>query len=259
MVDVGVEPPIPSRLANVRYADKDYWNARYTSQPCEFDWFYGYTALRKVVRTFVKRRKPVLHLGCGNSNFQEGMARDGYTQVVNTDISEVVIQQMRSKHAHLPALSYRVSDCRKMPEFLDCQFGSVIDKGTVDALLCSREAASDLRAMFGEVSRVLLPGGVFLLVTLGGPAQRAALLQQPEFDWSVQVCLIRRVPEDQFAPSGPDRAIPLNDTPRPLPFLGPLQLQPDGSVAGLPEPFSPSDFFYAYVCRKAPLVLPADS
>ncbi len=44
--------------------------------------FYGYTALRKVVRQFVKRSKLVLHVGCGNSNFQEGMARDGY-QVVN--------------------------------------------------------------------------------------------------------------------------------------------------------------------------------
>ncbi len=33
-------------------------------------------------QTFVRRSRPVLHVGCGNSNFQEGMAKDGY-QVVN--------------------------------------------------------------------------------------------------------------------------------------------------------------------------------
>ncbi|GIL65551.1 hypothetical protein Vafri_19302 [Volvox africanus] len=80
-------PSIQARLANLRYAEKEYWNSRYTSQPCEFDWFYGYNALRKIVRTFVKRNKPVLQVGCGNSNFQEGMARDGY-QVVNVSCPE---------------------------------------------------------------------------------------------------------------------------------------------------------------------------
>ncbi|EFJ52055.1 hypothetical protein VOLCADRAFT_56160 [Volvox carteri f. nagariensis] len=186
--------PIQARLANVRYAEKEYWNSRYISQPCEFDWFYGYTALRKVVRTFVKRTKSVLHVGCGNSNFQEGMAKDGYN-VINTDISEVVIEQMRSKHANVPNLHYVVSDCRNMSEFLDCQFGSVIDKGTVDALLCSKDAAENIRSMFREVSRVLVPGGVFLLITLGGPDQRLSLVNRPEYDWTVQVvgCVLMQV------------------------------------------------------------------
>ncbi|GLC33489.1 hypothetical protein PLESTB_000080400 [Pleodorina starrii] len=256
--ETAVANSIQARLANVRYAEKDYWNSRYKSQPCEFDWFYGYTALRKIVRAFIKRTKSVLHVGCGNSNFQEGMAKDGY-QVVNTDISEVVIEQMRAKHKHIPNLRYVVSDCRSMPEFLDCQFGSVIDKGTVDALLCSKDAANDIRSMFREISRVLIPGGVFLLVTLGAPSQRLSLVNRPEFDWSVQVCLVRRVPEDQYAPSAPGRAIPLNDTAKPLSYLGPLEVQPDGTIVGLPEPFDPASFFYAYVCRRSPLVLPADN
>ncbi|KAG2436162.1 hypothetical protein HYH02_011666 [Chlamydomonas schloesseri] len=242
------------RLQNVRYAEREYWDQRYINQPCEFDWFYGYTALRKVVRQFVKRSKLVLHVGCGNSNFQEGMARDGY-QVVNTDISEVVIEQMRKKHAEVPGLRYVVSDCRDMPEFLDCQFGSVIDKGTVDALLCSKDAGIHITAMFREISRVLVPGGTFLLITLGGPAHRLPLVVRPEFGWSVQVCLVRRVPDSQFAPSEPGRPIPLNDTPKPLSFIGPLPANPDGSVDGLPEDFDAAHYFFAYACRKAPLVL----
>ncbi|KXZ54523.1 hypothetical protein GPECTOR_4g588 [Gonium pectorale] len=259
MAAAGVTPDaVRARLANVRYAEKDYWNNRYSTQPCEFDWFYGYTALRRLVRAFLKRSKPVLHVGCGNSNFQEGMGKDGY-QVTNTDISDVVIEQMRARHRDMPNLRYVVSDCRKMPEFLDCQFGSVLDKGTVDALLCSKEAADDISAMFREISRVLVPGGTFLLITLGGPQQRLPLVNRPEYGWSVQVCLVRRVPDDQYAPSAPGRAIPLNDTTRPLSYTGPLAVAPDGTLEGLPEPFEPSSFFYAYICRKAPLVLRQDN
>ncbi|GLI60014.1 hypothetical protein VaNZ11_002078, partial [Volvox africanus] len=249
---------IQARLASLRYAEKEYWNSRYKSQPCEFDWFYGYNALRRIVRTFVKRNKPVLQVGCGNSNFQEGMARDGY-QVLNTDISEVVIDQMRIKHKDLPNLQYVVSDCRNMPEILDCQFGSVVDKGTVDALLCSKDAADNIHNMFREISRVLVPGGVFLLITLGGPAQRLSLVNRQEFDWSVQVCLVRRVAADKYAPSAPGRAIPLNDTTKPLSYIGPLEVKPDGTVVGLPEPFEPSSYFYTYVCRRSPLLLRGDN
>ncbi len=55
---------------------------------------------------------------------------------------------------------------------------------------------------------------------------RHCLLSWPR---ALQVCLVRRVPEAQLA-SEPGRAIPLNDTARPLPFIGPLPVRPDGTV-----------------------------
>ncbi|GIL65553.1 hypothetical protein Vafri_19302 [Volvox africanus] len=141
--------------------------------------FYGYNALRKIVRTFVKRNKPVLQVGCGNSNFQEGMARDGY-QVVNTDISEVVIDQMRIKHQDLPNLRYVVSDCRNMPEFLDCQFGSVIDKdGTMPYIpapqarwmrcCAARTRRTTFVTCFGKFPGSWFPGGCFCSLHWGAP------------------------------------------------------------------------------------------
>lgn len=48
---------------------------------------------------------------------------------VQTDISEVVIKQMTVRHGQYSNMTYRVSDCRKMPEFMDCSFGHVLDKG----------------------------------------------------------------------------------------------------------------------------------
>lgn len=58
---------------------------------------------------------------------------------MQTDISTVVIKQMKERHAKCSNLSYVVSDCRKMPEFRDCQFGHVIDKGMVQAQVAGNE------------------------------------------------------------------------------------------------------------------------
>jgi hypothetical protein len=61
--------------------DPNYWEHRYETQSCSFDWFYGFTACRALLRTLINRKKVVLQIGCGNSTLQEGMANDGYTIV----------------------------------------------------------------------------------------------------------------------------------------------------------------------------------
>jgi ubiquinone/menaquinone biosynthesis C-methylase UbiE len=38
--------------------------------------------------------------------------------------------------------------------------------------------------------RVLQPGGVFLLITLGAPEHRLHMVNKPEYGWSLQVCLL---------------------------------------------------------------------
>lgn len=53
--------------------------ARYQREPALFEWFFGHTALRRILRTYISKKKPILHVGCGTSNLQEGMARSGYT------------------------------------------------------------------------------------------------------------------------------------------------------------------------------------
>eukprot|EP00878_Enallax_costatus_P018491 GHUV01019466.1.p1 GENE.GHUV01019466.1~~GHUV01019466.1.p1 ORF type:complete len:169 (+),score=19.09 GHUV01019466.1:232-738(+) len=143
---------VPKLHPTVRYAEPDYWDSRYEREPSLFEWFFGHTALRRIIRAYVSKKKTVLQVGCGTSNMQEGMAKSGYT-VINTDISPVVIEQMQKRHAQYPNLTYLVSDCRNMPEFRDCQFGHVIDKGTMDALLCSKQGTDNVLAMLGEIYR----------------------------------------------------------------------------------------------------------
>jgi hypothetical protein len=45
--------------------------------------------------------------------------------------------------------------------------------------------------------RVLQPGGVFLLVTLGAPEHRLRMIDRPEYGWTIQVCLLPKTQESQ--------------------------------------------------------------
>jgi hypothetical protein len=69
------------QAALVRYADAEYWEERYNRANSVFEWFLGFTALRRVIRSYIPKRKLCLHVGCGTSNLQEGMAKIGYTMI----------------------------------------------------------------------------------------------------------------------------------------------------------------------------------
>lgn len=242
-------PPLP---VTVRYAEPSYWDARYQREPALFEWFFGHTALRRLIRAHIGKKKPVLHVGCGTSNLQEGMARSGYT-VVNTDISEVVVRQMQQRHAAYPNLTYLVSDCRGMPEFLDCQFGHVIDKGTMDALLCCKQGTDNVMRMLLEIQRVLQPGGTFMLITLGDPGRRLPLLCDKRLAWKVSLLLLPKIPAaSQAYVDG--KAI--NDSTVPIDAVGPYEVLDRDTIVGLPGDVQLANFFYCYVCRKPSLQLP---
>lgn len=40
------------------------------------------------------KTKKILHVGCGNSELQDKLYEDGYHNIINIDISSVVIEQM---------------------------------------------------------------------------------------------------------------------------------------------------------------------
>lgn len=77
----------------VRYAEAEYWESRYQREPSVFEWFFGHTALRRIIRAYISKKKPVLHVGCGTSNLQEGMAQSGYT-IVNVSTTSYTACKM---------------------------------------------------------------------------------------------------------------------------------------------------------------------
>ncbi|XP_052295953.1 uncharacterized protein LOC102611693 isoform X3 [Citrus sinensis] len=174
------------------YGDALYWNARYVQEGGSFDWYQRYSALRPFVRKYIPTSSRVLMVGCGNALMSEDMVKDGYEDIVNIDISSVAIDMMKMKYEEIPQLKYLQMDVRDMSFFEDESFDAVIDKGTLDSLMCGTNAPISASQMLGEVSRLLKPRGIYMLITYGDPKARMIHLKWKVYNWKIELYIIVR-------------------------------------------------------------------
>jgi len=137
--------------------------------------------------------------GCGNSELSAHMWADGFHSLLSVDYSAVVVEQMRSLYANEPALAaqFEVGDVRDLRSLATCRsdgcFDAVVDKGTLDAILCGSDSNRNATAMLAEMHRLLAPaspslgrgGGVLFVITYGQPSSRLPLLERKQFAWTV--------------------------------------------------------------------------
>ena len=64
------------------------------------------------------------------------MYKDGFENIYNIDISNVVIRQMKQRNNLLENMKYEVMDATDL-KYQDNYFDAIIDKATIDTLLCS--------------------------------------------------------------------------------------------------------------------------
>lgn len=223
------------------YGDALYWDSRYIQEAAcgAFDWYQRYSALRPLIHKYVPFSSRVLMVGCGNAVLSEDMVKDGYEDIMNTDISSVVIEMMKLKNEKIPQLKYLQMDVRDMSFFPDESFGSVIDKGTLDSLMCGTEAPISAAQMLGEVSRLLKPGGVYFLITYGDPKVRIPHLKRSVYSWKVEIYIIPR----------PGFQNPDSSTTSSKAYLQPVPTTEEGLLHAdytLEDP----DSHFIYVCSK---------
>merc|ERR1712232_421000 len=101
-------------------------------------------------------------LGCGNSDMSEKMYQDGYESIVNVDISEKLLENLRTRlAAKMPRMRWQYANASALA-FDSKSFDVTIDKGTFDAIEQNRGLLGQAAK---EAHRVLKPGGYFLSVT----------------------------------------------------------------------------------------------
>lgn len=174
------------------YGEKTYWDSRYDGSEEHYDWYLNYAKLKDTLSKYMHRNEDskddrsqlkILNVGCGNSDLSENMFDDGYTGIHSIDYSDVVIQKMkedtRKKNIH-----FETMDVRKLT-FPDGFFDVIIDKGTLDAILCGKDSAVNAGEMLRQCRRVLKPGGVMLEITYGDPSKRLVYLDKPKYDWRI--------------------------------------------------------------------------
>jgi len=190
------------------YGEKLYWDARYATSISGqtvsaeiYDWYQEYAncaRLRCIISEHTENSDHFLVIGCGNSTLSEQMYQDGYLNITSIDFSGTVIETMRKRAAELglDGLVYLDMDARSMT-FLDDTFDCVIDKGTIDAMMCGKDNVFNVERTCLDVSRVLKPGGVFIVISYGQPESRMELFNDfAKFAWSVETELLAKQTSD---------------------------------------------------------------
>jgi len=199
----------PDGSAATGYGEKEYWEKRYSLQDDKYEWYLTWDILKKwllpelkvmeqsnndddanceeMKQTELRRRKDLktLIVGCGNSELSADMYVDGFTNLLSTDYSEVVVEKMKKKYAANPDILFEVMDIRKML-LEDGVVDVIVDKGTLDAVLCGNDSAKNANEMLMECSRMLKKGGLLLIVTYGKPDSRLTYLKKAKYKWTVK-------------------------------------------------------------------------
>lgn len=116
-------------------------------------------------------------VGCGNSKLSEEMYEDGYKSITNIDISSVVVENMKKYYEEKDMkIECLEMDATSMT-FEDKRFDVIIDKGTLDALLCGKN--NDIvNSLVREMTRVLKLEGELFIISHGQPKARKELFKK---------------------------------------------------------------------------------
>jgi EEF1A lysine methyltransferase 4 len=112
------------------------------------------------------------------------MYGEGYTNIVNIDISFTVVKQMQELYKESKEMPYKQMDVKSL-QFADSSFDCVVDKGTLDSVLCGDGSGPNAQLMLSEIHRVLQPNGVYICISYGVKDQRNDYFVNREFDWTV--------------------------------------------------------------------------
>ena len=81
--------------------------------------------------------------------------------------------------------------------YKDETFDLIIDKSTIDALLCGDHSFMIVAKMLKEISRVLKTGGYYVIISYGKPESRIIHLERDHLAFETQIYTIKRQEEDE--------------------------------------------------------------
>eukprot|EP00927_Polykrikos_kofoidii_P037874 TRINITY_DN32086_c0_g1_i1.p1 TRINITY_DN32086_c0_g1~~TRINITY_DN32086_c0_g1_i1.p1 ORF type:complete len:327 (-),score=33.58 TRINITY_DN32086_c0_g1_i1:21-1001(-) len=175
-----------------------YWDARHAASGDEpYDWYMDCPRLLQVLRMRLpasETEPEILDVGCGTSELASCLWAEGWKNVIGIDTSSVAVTRARGalRHADRPELQFLQMDACKL-DFPDNCFHVVIDKALFDTIITGGHAFPLGRAMLNEAYRVLRPGGIFFLVSLGDVASRLPWLSlEATWGWRIEVARLPR-------------------------------------------------------------------
>jgi ubiquinone/menaquinone biosynthesis C-methylase UbiE len=185
------------------YGEINYWENRYLlQQDSSFDWLEDFDSLRNILEEVFSDKdvstinSNILMLGCGNSHLSERIYKEMNThKIFNIDISNNVIKSMRDRSKEMNGMTWDVMDCRDL-KFNQGFFDVVIDKCTMDTILCGDNPHLNVAMMTKEVQRVLKVSGIYMIVSHSEPESRMQHLLREHLSFDVKVNVMKRELEE---------------------------------------------------------------
>ena len=139
-----------------------------------------YDTLKPIIDEFKFEKKiSTLVIGCGNAEFSENLYDDGYKSIYNIDISQKVIELMKERNKDKIEMKCKtknliIDDTMDVKElkYEDNIFDFIVDKSTIDSILCGEKSFVNTAIMIKEIQRVLKPGGIYMIISYGTPENR---------------------------------------------------------------------------------------
>jgi ubiquinone/menaquinone biosynthesis C-methylase UbiE len=112
------------------------------------------------------------------------MYDDGYHDIVNIDISDVVIKQMKERNLTRPKMQWLTMDALQT-KFEDETFDAIVDKSTLDAILCGDFSFYNAAKMLHEMQRIMKTGGHYISISYGKPETRVHHFTRKHLDFEI--------------------------------------------------------------------------
>ena len=168
-----------SLFGDSEYGSANYWEERYNSESTTYEWFLSWELIYPHIIEYLQYPiNQILNIGCGNSTMSYDILKTfpNIDTIINIDISNIVICQMKEKYKQESQLQWKQMDCRNL-SFSKETFELVVDKGTIDALYCCHDCSHQINECISEIHKVLKHCGKYICISYGKEELRNHFLE----------------------------------------------------------------------------------
>lgn len=144
---------------------------------------FQFEDVAQVLAHYLSKSDNIFMPGCGNAPLSPDMYDAGYTNQLNCDTSDIVIQQMDEFHnMKRPGMKFAVMDATDTG-LESGSFDAVVDKSLIDTLLCCDDSIALTTQMVDEFHRLLKPGGVYITMSLHDEHDTINYFKKSCYNW----------------------------------------------------------------------------
>lgn len=158
------------------FSSQEYWDQKYCNGEVKADeWYLPYKALKPIYQDcLMVPRSCILLLGPGFSSFPEELYDVGPKAIYCLEVSTTVCDHFNTKNAKARhGLLYKVGSIVDEPHFDLNSFTLIIDKGTLDSILCGGvDGYNHAEKALKNLYDMMRTPGTFIFVSHSPPVDR---------------------------------------------------------------------------------------